>query len=65
MSKDLSQPGSYGGIPTGRVNIVGMMSVYGGIPELMPLSFTLIPEPSSLALLGLGLVLCSRLRRRN
>ncbi len=51
-------------IPTGTVDIQGIMSVYNSVAEFTPLSITQIPEPSSFALLGLGLLAGASLRRR-
>jgi hypothetical protein len=52
-------------IPTGPVNITGFVSVYPGSPsEITPLAFTAIPEPSTVALVGVGLVGALALRRR-
>ena len=55
-------------VPTGLVNIVGFMSVYPtpapGMPEFTPISITVVPEPSSVALLGLGVLGLLAARRR-
>jgi hypothetical protein len=42
-------------IPTGPVDVVGLLSQSGtfGV-EITPYSITSVPEPSTLALLGLG-----------
>jgi hypothetical protein len=55
-------------IPTGLVDIVGFMSVYPtpapGMPEFTPISITVVPEPSSVALVGLGMLGLLAVRRR-
>ena len=54
-------------IPTGLVNVTGFVEGFGGnIPEeIVPLTITAaIPEPSTVALVGVGLVGALALRRR-
>jgi hypothetical protein len=51
--------GALGGtpIPTGTVNVTGFLSQSGTFaPEMTPFSITQVPEPSTLALVGLGVV---------
>jgi hypothetical protein len=51
-------------IPTGPVDITGIADVFDGTTEFIPFSITPVPEPSSMALLGLGGMLCASLVRR-
>jgi PEP-CTERM motif len=54
-----------GAIPSGPFNVVGLLSQSGSFGvEITPYSFTAVPEPSALALLGFGLLTCTVLRRR-
>jgi hypothetical protein len=61
-----SGAGALGGmtIPTGPVDITGIADVFDGTTEFIPFSITPVPEPSSMALLGLGGMLCASLVRR-
>jgi hypothetical protein len=64
-----SVDGALGGtpIPTGPVNIVGFLSQSGTYPvEMTPFSITSVPEPTALAVFGLGgcLLLAPAVRRR-
>jgi hypothetical protein len=52
-------------IPTGPVNITGFVSQSGTFPvEMTPLAFTAVPEPSTVALVGVGLMGMFFIRRR-
>lgn len=52
-------------IPTGEFDVVGLLSQSGAFGvEITPLSFTSVPEPSSIALAGLGLLGLLMARRR-
>lgn len=51
-------------IPTGPVNVTGFMTVYPGSPgQITPLAFTAVPEPMTVALVGVGLLGALALRR--
>jgi hypothetical protein len=51
-----SEAGLLGGatVPTGPVDVTGIADVFDGATEFVPVSIQSVPEPSSLALLGLG-----------
>ena len=52
-------------IPTGLVNVTGILSQSGSFPvEITPFAITAVPEPSTIALVGVGLVSLLALRRR-
>jgi hypothetical protein len=61
-----SAAGAFGGetVPTGEVDITGFTEVHSGTAEFIPVSITSVPEPSSLALLGLGGVVAASWFRR-
>jgi hypothetical protein len=59
--------GALGGtpIPTGTVDVTGFLSQSGTFgPEMTPFSITSVPEPSTLALVGLGVAGLLIRRRR-
>jgi len=51
-----SGAGALGGqsVPTGPVDITGIADVFDGATEFIPVAITPVPEPSCLALLGMG-----------
>jgi hypothetical protein len=51
-------------VPTGEVDITGIADVFDGSTEFIPVSITSVPEPSSLALVGLGGIVCASFFRR-
>jgi hypothetical protein len=51
-------------VPTGTVTVRGLMSAFGGVPEIIPYSITAVPEPSSIVLAGVGLLGLLAMRRR-
>jgi hypothetical protein len=52
-------------IPSGPVTMYGFISVYGGVPEFTPLTIVgVIPEPSTIMLVGAGLLGLLAVRRR-
>jgi PEP-CTERM motif len=61
-----SVAGALGGtaIPTGDVDITGFLSVSGGVAQITPFSITSVPEPTTLALSGVGALLALAFRRR-
>ena len=61
-----STAGALGGtpVPTGAVNIVGMVNLFQGTPEFIPFSITPVPEPASIGLFLDGMAVLVRLARR-
>ena len=62
-----STDGALGGTPViaGAVNLYGFMAVNpGGPTEFIPLQIVSVPEPSSVVLVGVGLLGLLAMRRR-
>jgi hypothetical protein len=52
-------------VPTGLVDVRGIMSAFNGTPEIIPYSITAaVPEPSTVALVSAGLLGLIAIRRR-
>ena len=51
-------------ITTSPVNIYGFVDAFGSTAEFVPLSIVAVPEPSSIALIGVGVVGLFAMRRR-
>jgi hypothetical protein len=58
--------GALGGtvIPTGPVDITGLVDAFSGAAEVVPFSVTAVPEPTSLSLLALGGIALLNRRKR-
>jgi len=64
-----STDGAMGGlpIPQGLVDMTGFVDDFGNSAEFVPITITAVPEPSAMALCGLGFALagvCYRLRKK-
>jgi hypothetical protein len=67
-ASSFSDAGAFGGtpIPTGTVDITGLLQQSGTFAdELIPISIASVPEPTTLALAGVGAVAALIFRRRN
>lgn len=52
-------------IPTGPVDVTGFVDQFSGTDEFIPISITAVPEPTTLALAGIGGLSMLFLRRRS